>query len=138
MGETDISGLGLLEAHLRLDWAADGLGLTSSSIGSAYPYKQTHSSPSPPACTQLLPTELPMLPYIDLIAVLQPLHKTYLLKAPHASTHGFFTSAPGPMPGSQPLPFHYAHIFPPCIFEGPLWEGPGPNFQWLGTKVSKT
>lgn len=47
MGETDISGLGLLEAHLRLDWAADGLGLTSSSIGSAYPYKQTHSSPSP-------------------------------------------------------------------------------------------
>lgn len=47
MGETDISGLGLLEAHLRLDWAAYGLGLTSSSIGSSYSYMQTHSSPSP-------------------------------------------------------------------------------------------
>lgn len=43
MGETDISGLGLREAHLRLDWAADGLDLTSSNIGSSYPYTHTHS-----------------------------------------------------------------------------------------------
>lgn len=29
MGETDISGLGLRQAHLGLDWAAEGLDLTS-------------------------------------------------------------------------------------------------------------
>lgn len=34
MGETDISGLGLLEAHFGLDWAAEGLDLTSSNTGS--------------------------------------------------------------------------------------------------------
>lgn len=29
VGETDISGLRLLKAHLRLDWAEEGLDLTS-------------------------------------------------------------------------------------------------------------
>lgn len=32
MGKTDISGLGLLEAHLGLDWAAESQDLTSPSI----------------------------------------------------------------------------------------------------------
>lgn len=36
MGETDISGLRLRQAHLGLDWAAEGLDLTSPSITLAY------------------------------------------------------------------------------------------------------
>lgn len=40
VGETDISGLKLLEAHLGLDWAAKGLDLTSPNTASPhlYPY----------------------------------------------------------------------------------------------------
>lgn len=36
MGETDISGLRLRQAHLGLDWAAEGLDLTSPSITLPY------------------------------------------------------------------------------------------------------
>lgn len=36
MGETDISGLGLLEAPFRLDRAAERLDLTSSSTRSVF------------------------------------------------------------------------------------------------------
>lgn len=42
MGETDISGLRLLEAHLRLDWAAEGLDLTSSNPAPPHLHVHTH------------------------------------------------------------------------------------------------
>lgn len=43
MGETDISGLGLLEAHVGLDWAAAGLDLTSPNT--TLPHLQSQPMP---------------------------------------------------------------------------------------------
>lgn len=62
VGETDISGLELLEAHLGLDWAAGGLDLTFPQHSPCSPTPLTepipppHMHPSP--CTELFSTKL--------------------------------------------------------------------------------
>jgi hypothetical protein len=43
VGKTDISGFGLLEAHLGLDWIAEGLDLTSSNTVPPHLPMHTHS-----------------------------------------------------------------------------------------------
>lgn len=54
VGETDISGLKLLEAHLGLDWAAKGLDLTSPNTASPHLY--------PFPCIFILPKYTPKEP----------------------------------------------------------------------------
>lgn len=135
MGETDISGPRLLEAHFGLDRAAEGLGLTSFNTGSVF--ISTHAcsfSPRPLSLyTGLTPShKLPVQSTRILSGFTAPT-KIYLFVG-STCTHSFPTSAPGPLPSSQHLAFHYAP-FPPCILHGPWWEGRRPNFQWPGSSL---
>lgn len=141
MGETDTSGLGLLrEAHLRLDWAADGLDLTSSTIGSSYPYRHTHSPARHLSLhTRLFPTKLLTLsvhrPYLGLTAPTKDLSSCRYHPPTHTASH---PRTRPQCPGSRSSP-SIVHTFPSMhSLEGPLREGPGPNSQWLRTKMSKT
>lgn len=89
VGETDISGLRLLEAHFRLDWAADGLDLISLNIAPHHLHLSIHiHSPQlhPHLCTELFTTKLLILsphtrylkhavPYTDPITTTLSSHK---------------------------------------------------------------
>lgn len=61
VGETDISGLGLLEAHLGLDWAAEGLDPISLSIAPHCLHPNcafSFSLPAPGLCPERFSTKL--------------------------------------------------------------------------------
>lgn len=83
VGETDISGLKLLEAHLGLDWAAKGLDLTSPNTASPhlYPYPGTF----------ILPKYTPK----------EPMHRAFSHKATYTvSRH---TLSPAHSPCTDPI-----------------------------------
>lgn len=106
MGETDISGLRLLEAQLGLDWAAEGLDLTSSNTGSSYPYMYSYSSPRHLSLyTGLGPTKLATLSLHRSYVGFTVLQKIYLLAG---STHTQIAFSSAQVPS---ISFHYAHSF---------------------------
>lgn len=75
VGETDISGLRLLEAHFGLDWAADGLDLISLDIAPYHLHLSIHIHSlqlHPCLCTELFTTKL--------LRILSP-HTRYLKHA---------------------------------------------------------
>ena len=95
VGETDISGLRLLEAHLGLDWAAEGLDLTSSST------TLPHLHPDP--CIFILPMHRAYVP--------QPMHRGLSHKATYTvSTYALSQT-------HSPTQIHHNHV----IF---LWTPP--------------
>lgn len=145
VGETDISGLRLLEAHLGLDWAAEGLDLTSPST------TLPHLHPDP--CIFILPRCTPA--YAESSFPQSYLHSLYLhiisntqpYTDPSQPRHLPMDSTPRTQLGrtntplsastqhSAPTPLlslyrHSPSIHPVSIFEGVLWEGLGPNSQW--------
>lgn len=98
VGENDISGLGLLEAHLRLDWAAEGLDLISLNTAPHHLHRSMHihfPHLHPGLCTELFPTKLLKL----------SLHIHYLKHAVPIQT----PSQPHYLPVKTPS---HAHSFP--------------------------
>lgn len=138
MGETDISGLRLLEAHLGLDWAAEGLDLPSLNTAPphlhSYPYIFILFKCTPAhLCTELFSTSYntyTVSTYV--IWYTQPLHTRYLVHAAPTQilsqshylpvktpshAHSFPTNIPlsANTTVTPHLSFHYVDILPPFI-----------------------
>lgn len=145
MGETDISGLGLLEAHLGLDWAAERLGPNFLQYS---PSTSIHAHSFSPNAPQHVHRALShKATYTVSTYILSQPHSLYVdfLAGTPSHTHSFPTNHKHAMlqcSGPQHLSFYYVHI----LLHSPsqhsvkayCGEGPGPNFQWLGTKISMT
>lgn len=98
VGETDISGLRLLEAHLGLDWAAEGLDLISLTIAP--------SPPTPYPCIFTLPNCTPAYAQSSFSqSYLHCLHTHYLKHAVPTQT----LSQPRYLPVKTPS---HSHSFP--------------------------
>lgn len=129
MGETDISGLRLLEAHFGLDSAAEGLDLTSSNTGSVFIaiHVFSHSSPRPLSShSGLFPTKLSVLSLYGSCLGFTATTKIYLLYVAHVHSFPEVHQLHCWLPASL-LPL--CTPFPSIHSVWPRWEGPKPNFQ---------
>lgn len=127
VGETDISGLTLLEAHLGLEGAAEDLDLTSHNTAPAHlhtPLPMHIHSPQmhPSLCTELFPTKLLTLflgtRYLKHAAPTQiPSQPHYLPIKTSSHTHSFPTNTPlsASTTVSLHLFSHHVDILPPFI-----------------------
>lgn len=143
VGETDISGLRLLEAHFRLDWAAEGLDLISLDIAPHHLHLSTHiHSPQlhPSLYTELFTTKLLTLsPHTRYLKHAVPTQTPSQPHYPPVKTPSQHTASPQthlyPQENNLPqhLSSHYKDILPPFTqqaFRRVCCEkGPGPNSQ---------